>query len=220
MKNERAMLKGVLFDMDGVLVDSEAYICKAGMMMFKEKGLEVSEEDFKPFIGMGENRYLGGVAEKYKLEYDIEEIKARTYEIYDGLVKDELQPLPGVVQFIEKCRLKDLKLAVATSADETKMLINLREMGFTEDDFDALINGLMVERKKPDPEIYIKAARAIGLEAKDCLVVEDAVSGVKAAKAAGSKCLAVMSSFKEEDLHEADWIVKDLKDVSEEVFNW
>ena len=220
MKNERAMLKGVLFDMDGVLVDSEAYICKAGMMMFKEKGLEVSEEDFKPFIGMGENRYLGGVAEKYKLEYDIEEIKARTYEIYDGLVKDELQPLPGVVQFIEKCRLKDLKLAVATSADETKMLINLREMGFTEDDFDALINGLMVERKKPDPEIYIKAARAIGLEAKDCLVVEDAVSGVKAAKAAGSKCLAVMSSFNEEDLHEADWIVKDLKDVSEEVFNW
>lgn len=214
------MLKGVLFDMDGVLVDSEAYICKAGMMMFKEKGLEVSEEDFKPFIGMGENRYLGGVAEKYKLEYDIEEIKARTYEIYDGLVKDELQPLPGVVQFIEKCRLKDLKLAVATSADETKMLINLREMGFTEDDFDALINGLMVERKKPDPEIYIKAARAIGLEAKDCLVVEDAVSGVKAAKAAGSKCLAVMSSFNEEDLHEADWIVKDLKDVSEEVFNW
>lgn len=220
MKNERAMLKGVLFDMDGVLVDSEAYICKAGMMMFKEKGLEVSEEDFKPFIGMGENRYLGGVAEKYKLEYDIEEIKARTYEIYDGLVKDELQPLPGVVQFIEKCRLKDLKLAVATSADETKMLINLREMGFTEDDFDALINGLMVERKKPDPEIYIKAARAIGLEAKDCLVVEDAVSGVKAAKAAGSKCLAVMSSFNEEDLHEADWIVNDLKDVSEEVFNW
>ncbi len=220
MKNERAMLKGVLFDMDGVLVDSEAYICKAGMMMFKEKGLEVSEEDFKPFIGMGENRYLGGVAEKYNLEYDIEEIKARTYEIYDGLVKDELQPLSGVVQFIEKCRLKDLKLAVATSADETKMLINLREMGFTEDDFDALINGLMVERKKPDPEIYIKAARAIGLEAKDCLVVEDAVSGVKAAKAAGSKCLAVMSSFKEEDLHEADWIVKDLKDVSEEVFNW
>lgn len=214
------MLKGVLFDMDGVLVDSEAYICKAGMMMFKEKGLEVSEEDFKPFIGMGENRYLGGVAEKYNLEYDIEEIKARTYEIYDGLVKDELQPLSGVVQFIEKCRLKDLKLAVATSADETKMLINLREMGFTEDDFDALINGLMVERKKPDPEIYIKAARAIGLEAKDCLVVEDAVSGVKAAKAAGSKCLAVMSSFKEEDLHEADWIVKDLKDVSEEVFNW
>lgn len=214
------MIKGVLFDMDGVLVDSEAYICKAGMMMFREKGLKVSEEDFKPFIGMGENRYLGGVAEKYNLEHDIEEIKARAYEIYDELVKDELQPLPGVIQFIEKCRLKDLKLAVATSADETKMLINLREMGFTEDDFDALINGLMVDRKKPDPEIYIKAAHAMELKAKDCLVVEDAVSGVKAAKAAGSKCLAVMSSFNEIELQEADWIVKDLKDVSEDVFRW
>lgn len=214
------MIKGVLFDMDGVLADSEAFICKAGMMMFREHGLKVSPEDFKPFIGMGENRYLGGVAEKYNLESDIEEIKARTYEIYDDIVKGKLEPLLGVVGFIDKCRSNGLKLAVATSADETKMLINLREIGFSESDFDALINGLMVENKKPHPEIYIKAARAIGLQPEECLVVEDAISGVKSAKDAGAKCLAVMSSFNENDLKGADWIVPDLQSVPEEALKW
>ena len=59
------MIKGVLFDMDGVLLDSEEFITRAGILMFKEKGFEVKESDFKPFTGMGENRFLGGVAEKY-----------------------------------------------------------------------------------------------------------------------------------------------------------
>jgi HAD superfamily hydrolase (TIGR01509 family) len=214
------MLKGILFDMDGVLVDSEEYICKAGMVMFEEKGLNVSPEDFKPFIGMGENRYLGGVAEKYGLDHDIEEIKARTYEIYDELVKGMLQPLKGVTAFIEKCRAKNLKMAVATSADEPKMLINLRELGFSKDDFDALIDGTKVERKKPDPEIYLKAAIAIGLSPAECLVIEDAVSGVKAARSAGSKCVAVMSSFDEKELQEADWVVHDLEQIPDEAIEW
>jgi beta-phosphoglucomutase len=64
------MIKGVLFDMDGVLVDSEAFICKAAIEMFSEKGVHVKEEDFQPFVGMGENSYLGGVAEKYRLKLE------------------------------------------------------------------------------------------------------------------------------------------------------
>jgi len=59
------MLQGVLFDMDGVLVDSESFICKAAVKMFEENGLTVKKEDFIPFVGTGENRYIGGVAEKY-----------------------------------------------------------------------------------------------------------------------------------------------------------
>lgn len=214
------MIKGVLFDMDGVLVDSEEYICKAGMAMFEEKGLKVSPEDFKPFIGMGENRYLGGVAEKYNLDHNIEEIKARTYQIYDELVRGKIKPLPGVIDFMNKCRAKGLKLAVATSADEPKMLINLREIGLSGNDFHTLIDGTMVEHKKPDPEIYLTAARAINVSPQNCLVVEDAISGVEAAKKADARCLAVMSSFTEEELQRADWIVEDLKNVPEEVLNW
>ena len=80
------MIKGVLFDMDGVLVDSEEFICRAAVLMFKEKGLEVQAEDFIPFVGMGEDRYLGGVAEKYNFVIEIEEIKSRTYEIYGNII--------------------------------------------------------------------------------------------------------------------------------------
>ena len=157
------MIKGVLFDMDGVLVDSEPFISKAAKMMFRELGIEVFPEDFIPFTGMGENRYIGGVAEKYGISVDIDKVKARTYEIYEELVRGKLAPLPGSHEFISKCRKKGLRLALATSADRIKMEVNLREIGFSGDTFNAIITGLDVSRKKPFPDIYIKAAEMLNL---------------------------------------------------------
>lgn len=214
------MIKGVLFDMDGVLVDSEPYICKAAIMMFRELGVNVRPEDFNPFIGMGENRYIGGVAEYHGVKVDIEHVKARTYEIYRIIVRGKLTPLPGAREFISKCRNKGFRLALATSADKIKMEVNLKEIGLSHDSFDTIITGLDVENKKPFPEIYIKAAGMIGLEPRDCLVVEDAVSGIKAAISAGCKCLAVTSSFDSSALHEADWICESLLKVPEDALDW
>ena len=114
------MIKGVLFDMDGVLVDSEHFICMAAIMMFSELGLTVSQEDFQPFVGMGENRYIGGVADKHGIMVDIEKVKARTYEIYGIIVRGKLDPLPGAHGFIKRCRNKGFKLSLATSADKVK----------------------------------------------------------------------------------------------------
>jgi HAD superfamily hydrolase (TIGR01509 family) len=188
--------------------------------MFRERGLIVKPEDFIPFVGTGENRYIGGVAEKYNFSLIIERDKKRTYEIYEQIVQNKLKPLPGVLDFITSCRNKNLKIAVATSADEIKMKINLREIGIPVETFDATVNGLEIERKKPYPDIYLKAADLLDTEPKACLVVEDAPNGIQAAKAAGMKCLAVMSSFKETKLKDADWIVKDLTFVPEEVFIW
>jgi beta-phosphoglucomutase len=214
------MIEGVLFDMDGVLVDSEQFICKAAIMMFRELGYNVSPQDFLPFIGMGENRYIGGVAEKHKFFIDIEQVKARTYEIYETIVKGKLYPLPGASEFILKCSSKGLKLALATSADPVKMKVNLREIGLSEDTFQAIITGHDVKRKKPFPDIYIKAAESLGLKPGSCLVVEDAVSGIKAGKAAGCRCLGVTTSFDSEALKEADWVCDSLLNVPEEVLNW
>jgi beta-phosphoglucomutase len=211
------MLKAVLFDMDGVLVDSEEYICKAAIEMFREKGLIVKPEDFIPFVGTGENRYIGGVAEKYKFPVNIQEVKNRTYEIYGTIVRNKLKPLPGVKEFIDSCKKRNLKIAVATSADEVKMKINLREIGLPVETFDVTVNGLQIERKKPFPDIYLKAADLLGISPENCLVVEDAPNGIKAARAAGMKCLAVMSSFSEKELKDADWIVKDLTSIPEDV---
>jgi HAD superfamily hydrolase (TIGR01509 family) len=206
--------------MDGVLLDSEEYITRAGVLMFREKGFEVQEADFKPFTGMGENRFLGGVAEKYGIPFELEKDKARAYAIYEVITRGKLTPLKGVREFIDLCRKKHLKLAVATSADEVKMRINLRETGLGEELFDTLVNGLEVEHKKPHPEIYLLAAKRLGLDPADCLVVEDAISGMKAAKAAGCKCLAITSSFRAEEFDQADWVVPDLGDVPEECINW
>jgi HAD superfamily hydrolase (TIGR01509 family) len=214
------MIRGILFDMDGVLVDSEPFICKSAVLMFGELGLKVSPEDFIPFVGMGENRYIGGVAEKYGLKIDIKKVKARTYVIYKTIIKGKLTALPGVREFIGKGRKKGLKLAVATSADHVKMEANLNEINLLPDLFNATVNGLEVEHKKPHPDIYLKASEKLGLKPEECLVVEDAPSGIKAAVAAGCKCLAVTSSFPKNKLAEADWICDSLLSVPEEALNW
>jgi len=214
------MIKGVLFDMDGVLVDSEPFICKAALIMFSELGFRVLPEDFQPFVGMGENRYIGGVAEKHRIKIDIEQVKARTYEIYGTLVRGKLSPLPGAHEFISECRKKKFKLALATSADRIKMEINLKEIGLTRDSFHSIITGLDVKNKKPSPDIYLEAAKSLGVNPRECLVVEDAVSGIEAGKAAGCRCLAVTSSFDAELLKEADWICDSLLNVPAEVLNW
>lgn len=214
------MIKGVIFDMDGVLVDSETLICKAAIEMFSEHGVIALPEDFMPFVGMGENRYIGGVAEKYNLNLDIKEAKGRTYEIYGIIARDHLDPLPGAISFLNRCRDMQLRTALATSADSYKMEVNLKEIGLSKDDFLSTVNGLEVNRKKPFPDIYLRAAENIGLNPEECLVVEDAVSGVRAAKAAGCRCLAVASSFDKSALNEADWICDSLLHVPEEALCW
>ena len=207
------MIQAVLFDMDGVLVDTERQICRAAIQMFRELGVAVHPDDFLPFVGAGENRYLGGVAEKYGIQLDIDAAKFRTYTIYGEIVHGQLEPLAGVPEFISLCCEKGIKIAVATSADLMKMEINLREIGLPAETFDATVNGLEVVHKKPSPEIYLTAARKVGIEPGHCLVVEDAINGVQAAKAAGMHCLALTTSFNREQLHQADWIYHDLSEA-------
>jgi beta-phosphoglucomutase len=213
-------LKAVLFDMDGVLLDSEEYICRAGIQMFREKGFVVLPDDFLEFTGMGENRYLGGVAEKHGIPFDLEKDKARTYEIYGELVAGRLKPLDGVLEFIERCRRIGLRLAVASSADPPKVETNLREIGIPSSTFGSVVTGLDIERKKPAPDIFLKAAEDLGVPASACLVIEDAVSGVTAGKSAGARVLALTTTFSEEELSKADWVVPLLNAAPDEVLDW
>ena len=96
--------------MDGVLVDSEEFIRRAAIMMFAEKGIQANPEDFFPFTGMGENRFLGGVAEKYGISLDIVKDKARTYEIYGQITEGKLKALPGVHEILRLCKTKQLQM--------------------------------------------------------------------------------------------------------------
>jgi HAD superfamily hydrolase (TIGR01509 family) len=216
----RGRFDGVIFDMDGVLCDSEPFICEAACRMFKEAhGRAVQPADFAPFVGAGEDRYLGGVAEKYGVKLAMPADKTRTYDIYLDIIKGRLGPLPGAVDFIADCRRRGLRLAVATSADAVKMEGNLRQIGVPPTHFDAVVTGSDIERKKPHPDIFLLAARRLGLDPGRCLVIEDAPNGVRAGKAAGSKCLGLTTSFDERTLREsgADWTAPDLAHVPVEV---
>jgi beta-phosphoglucomutase-like phosphatase (HAD superfamily) len=218
---------GIIFDMDGVLTDSEWFIAEAGRLMFQEThGAAVTHEDFLPFVGLGENRFLGGVAEKYGIaSFDIERDKARTYAIYTEIIKGKLKPLPGAVEFVRRCRELGFKTALATSTDYVKMTASLEAIGLSDAGgeagggfFDATVNGLEVERRKPFPDIFLEAARRIGAGPECCWVVEDSVGGIAAAKAAGMRCLALLTTFPEAEVKQAgpDIIVRDLSCIAPE----
>jgi HAD superfamily hydrolase (TIGR01509 family) len=214
------MIRAVLFDMDGVLVDSEEFIRQAAVMMFREKGWTVQAEDFLPFTGTGEDRFIGGVAEKYGIPLNIAEDKARTYLIYEKICAGKLQALPGVMGTMEMCRDRKLKTAVTTSADEFKMLVNLREIGLPVSSFDHTVFADMVSKKKPDPEIYLTAAEMLGVQSAECLVIEDAPSGLQAAAAAGMRSLALCTTFSPAELGMADWVIEDLSQMRNEFLDW
>lgn len=212
--SSQAIIRGAIFDMDGVLTDSEPLINAAAVAMFKELGLAVQPDDFLPFVGTGEDRYLGGVAGKYRFPIDLPAAKRRTYEIYLGLVPSRLHAFPGAQDLVRACRQAGLRVAVASSADRIKIIANLEKIGLPVEEWDAIVTGEDVEAKKPAPDIFLKAAAGLGLGPAECVVVEDAVNGVQAAKAAGMRCVAVAQTFPVELLQAADLLRARIAEVS------
>ncbi len=198
------MIRAFIFDMDGVLCDSEAFIAEAACLLFKTVyGTTVTPADFEPFIGTGEERYLAGVAEQYGLTLVMPRDKETLYQLYATCVQGRLQPVAGVVDFIHKSAAAGFKLAVATSADRFKMEVNLQAIGLDAAVFTALVTGNDIRHKKPAPDIFLKAAEGLGVSPQECAVFEDAVNGVQAAKAAGAQCIGVTTSFSDEVLRNA-----------------
>ena len=204
--SQHPSITAVIFDMDGVLTDSEPLINEAAVTMFREQGLTVRAEDFHPFVGTGEDRYLGGVAEKYGFPLDLPAAKARTYEIYLELVPRRLRAFPGAVNLVRDCQKHALEVAVASSADLIKIEANLRQVGLSPHTWDAIVSAEDVAQRKPAPDIFLAAARKVGRAPSACVVVEDALSGVAAAKAAGMRCVAVAHTFPEAQLAAADLV--------------
>ena len=200
--------------MDGVLTDSEPLINAAAISMFAQRGLTVRPDDFLPFVGAGEDRYLGGVAEKYGLSLDLAAAKRRTYEIYLQMVPTRLAGFPGASELVRMCRKSGLKVALASSADQVKVIANLQKLGLPSAEWDAVVTGEEVKLKKPAPDIFLAAAAKLGIAPGACVVVEDAVNGVEAAKAAGMRVIAVAQTFAPERLGMADIVRATIAQVS------
>ena len=194
-------IQAILFDMDGVLCDSEAFIAAAAAHMLTETyGIHPTRSDFAPFIGTGEDRFIGGTAEKFGVKVSLPRDKDRTYAIYLDLIKGKLNPLHGVKEFIEDARQRGLKLAVASSADDIKVRGNLQEIGLPFDLFDAIVCGQDVVHKKPAPDIFLLAAEKCGIDPRHAIVAEDALTGVQAAVSAGCLPLGITTAFSAEEL--------------------
>jgi cytidine deaminase len=205
------MIEGILFDMDGVLIDSEPVILHAAMSYLESLGVKTQPEDFIPFIGAGDKRYLCGVAEKYGLQIDFETAKHPLFQLYETYAVDR-GPLPGVHRLIRNARKAGLKIALATSATRMKAAINLKAIGLEESDFDLVVTGDKLKRNKPSPDIYQLASLGMGLPPEQCLVIEDALNGVVSGKRAGAAVCAVNTSFTVTELFEAgaDYVVSTL----------
>jgi HAD superfamily hydrolase (TIGR01509 family) len=207
-------IRAVIFDMDGVLTDSEPLINAAAIAMFREHGLNVRPDDFLAFVGTGEDRYLGGVAEFYHFALDLPAAKRRTYELYLELVPKQLKSFPGAQALVKSCRDAGLRIALASSADRIKVQANLAQIALPIEFWDAVVTGEDVVAKKPAPDLFLRAASMLDLRAAECVVIEDALNGIQAALAAGMRCVALAQSFPAERLLAADVVRPRLADVS------
>ncbi|GAV83560.1 NHL domain-containing protein/HAD_2 domain-containing protein/Thioredoxin_8 domain-containing protein, partial [Cephalotus follicularis] len=204
--SEWGKVSAVLFDMDGVLCDSEEPSRMAAVDVFAEMGVEVTVEDFVPFMGTGEVNFLGGVASIKGVQgFNPEAAKKRFFEIY---LEKYAKPnsgigFPGALDLITQCKSKGLKVAVASSADCIKVDANLAAAGLQFSLFDAIVSADAFENLKPAPDIFLAASKILNVPPSECIVIEDALAGVQAAKAAGMRCIAVKTTLSEKTLQDA-----------------
>ena len=209
--------KAILFDMDGVLIESEFLMRHAAIQALAEYGIEAKHEDFREFTGMGEDMFVGGVAEKYGHTYTFD-MKDRAYDYFGEQVKELAHVPEGVKEMLTALHEKGLVMAVCSAADLRKVRYNIQAIGVDESIFSALVTGSDVERKKPFPDIYLKGAQLIGMDPKDCLGVEDAVSGIKAAHAAGMDAVGVPTTFSKEELEarvHPEYMLNEIKELTD-----
>ncbi|MBQ9914703.1 MAG: HAD-IA family hydrolase [Clostridia bacterium] len=203
-----------LFDMDGVIVRSEPVMMGAAMELLEGYGISVKREEYGSYVGAGEAKLLEGILASRGFSYE-PEMKDRLYEIYIRRAQSELQAFPNIKTVLSALKERGDKIALSSSADMVKIRANLAVVDIPMDWFCAIVSGEEAEQKKPDPEIFLKTAEKLGAEPSDCIVIEDALNGIRAAKAAGMKCAGFTSYFSREQLsaENPDFVIDDLMEI-------
>jgi len=188
------MIKGIIFDMDGTLIDTTTPYLKAYIKILKDElGLDVDPNQVLCRFGQRSTNIMKSLLKELGYDLDDAGIKNIVREIRDEFMKtsDGLIVLPGVHELLKACRDKEgLKIGLATSARGNTADVVLNNTGIR-DYFDVVLTSDSVENAKPDPAIFLKTAEELGLEQAECLVVEDTVVGVRAARAAGMAVVGV-----------------------------
>ncbi|SHJ23361.1 haloacid dehalogenase superfamily, subfamily IA, variant 3 with third motif having DD or ED/haloacid dehalogenase superfamily, subfamily IA, variant 1 with third motif having Dx(3-4)D or Dx(3-4)E [Hymenobacter daecheongensis DSM 21074] len=206
------MIRTIIFDMDGVLVDTEPLHHDAFFRHFAELGIPMSREEYATFLGSSTRNVYQLLKQQFNLTEDVETLIQRKREHFARAFEADttLELLPGARALIEELHRAGVPLQLASSASKETIGRVFGRFGLYPY-FDNLVSGEDFPKSKPDPAIFLHAAALAGLAPAECLVIEDSANGVTAAKAAGMYCVGYRSEHSEgQDLHHADHVVAHL----------
>jgi len=209
--NDRVARRTVIFDMDGVIVDSEPYSMQALVDVLRDHGVDPTAEELQRSYGRRITEDFADYFTRYGVTADLEAAVARKRACYYQLATGKLKPFPGVLTLLDRLSAKGYRLGLASSGDREKVAFSMRAL-VLDGVFETVVTGDEITHSKPNPEIYLMAARRLGVDPVDCVAIEDAPNGVRAAKAAGMRCIGVTNSVSRERLEGADLIVDSLTD--------
>jgi beta-phosphoglucomutase family hydrolase len=201
------MIKAVIFDMDGVIVDSEPIHIEAEKQVLLKHGVKITTEELRTYTGTTAEFEFNDLIRKYELDTTAKTLFDEKEVIMFRLLEERTEPTKGVIDLIKELKQEGFKLGIATSGHRKLAHYYLRRLGL-ESFFDTVVCAEDITRSKPDPEIFLKAAQRLGIEPSECVAIEDAKFGVEAAKRAGMRAVGYRNpSSGNQDLSKADWIV-------------
>ena len=200
------MIKAVLFDLDGVLVNSEPVNVAAGVHAFRDLGIVLPSEEQKLIMG----RHPADYNKVFKYAFDKDWMVGRHHKYYEKYYH-KAKKFPHARKLILAIKRNGLKVAIVTASERSTVDRALKLIGLT-GAFDAKITFENCKVRKPAPDPYLAAARRLKVKPSECVVIEDSIPGVASAKSAKMKCIAVTNSFPASKLKQADLIVKSLND--------
>ncbi|MFY0592168.1 beta-phosphoglucomutase [Roseivirga sp.] len=204
--------KACIFDLDGVIVDTVPAHYTAWKAMADEVGVPFDEKENENLKGVSRFDSMKHILSLGNIEKSDEEIQAyteRKNSIYVDIISSMTPSdiLPGVIDFIDTLEANDIAIAIGSASKNTPQILKCVGLDKV---FKVIVDGNQITKSKPNPEVFLKGAERLGFQPKECVVLEDAISGVKAAKDGGMKCIGVGSP---EVLSQADIVVDDLTNV-------
>ncbi len=207
------MIKGIIFDMDGVLVVNDHAHSEAFVIWSQRHNITLPEGFLSSYYGKGNDEIFRGIVGPEVSDEDISKFGAEKEEIYREVYSKSIAPTPGLIETLTELKRRGIKMAVGSSAIIENVDFVLDSLGIREY-FSAISHSGLVERAKPAPDIFLLAAKLMELEPSECFVFEDAFAGVRAARSAGMKVGVLATSFSREQHNHYDIIADDFTGIS------
>ena len=201
----------IIFDMDGVIVDNHQFHLKSWLHFFEEHGVSMSEEEYKQKVnGRTMDEILPKILDREMSKEEIRELGGQKEEKYREMYLPHIMPTQGLPQFLQQLEQNSIPYAVATSAPPENVKFTLENTSLMER-FTTIIDDTMVNKGKPDPEVYLTAAKKLNMAPERCIVFEDAILGIQSGKNAGMKVVGVATTHKREELEKerTDHVIDD-----------